>query len=130
MIPIIFGSLDFQLGNLNRWRIFRGWKYAYINRLNTKIRVTMLCLVVLNYILVGCPCLLYRKSCEVWAKNPVHRTWNVLTGIRRVFDLWLRTVVVYQKVLTTGRAIFSVVHSECSLHIFAVWAWMFKNWSF
>ena len=30
----------------------------------------MLCLVVLNYILIGCPCLLYRKSCEVWEKNP------------------------------------------------------------
>ena len=32
----------------------------------------MLCLVVLNYIRVGCPCLLYRKSCEVWAENPSH----------------------------------------------------------
>ena len=32
-IPIIFGSLDFQLG----------WKYPYIYRLNTKIRLTMLC---------------------------------------------------------------------------------------
>ena len=23
-IPIIFGSLDFQLGNPNRWKVFRG----------------------------------------------------------------------------------------------------------
>ena len=30
----------------------------------------MLCLVVLNYILIGCPCLLYRKTCEVSEKNP------------------------------------------------------------
>ena len=44
MIPIIFGSLDCQLGNPNRWKIFRGQKYAYIYRFNTKIQSTMLCL--------------------------------------------------------------------------------------
>ena len=44
MIPIIFGSLGFQLGNPNRWKIFRGQKYAYIHRLNTKIRLTVICL--------------------------------------------------------------------------------------
>ena len=37
MIPIIFVSLDFQLGNPNRLKIF-------IYRLTTKIRSTMLCL--------------------------------------------------------------------------------------
>ena len=37
MIPIILGSLDFQLGNPNRLKIF-----TY--RLTTKIRSTMLCL--------------------------------------------------------------------------------------
>ena len=41
---MIFGSLDFQLRNPNRWKIFRGLKYAYIYRLNTKIRLTILCL--------------------------------------------------------------------------------------
>ena len=30
LIPRIFGSLDFQLGNPNRWKISRGQKYAYI----------------------------------------------------------------------------------------------------
>ena len=39
----IFGW-DFQLGNRNRWKIFRGLKYAFIYRLNTKIRSTTLCL--------------------------------------------------------------------------------------
>ena len=29
LIPIIFGSLDFQLGNPKRWKISRGQKYAY-----------------------------------------------------------------------------------------------------
>ena len=42
MIPIIFGSLDFQLGNPNRWKIYRGQKYAHIHLLNTKTRLTML----------------------------------------------------------------------------------------
>ena len=37
MIPIIYGSLDFQLGNPNRLKRFLGDK-------NTKIRLTMLCL--------------------------------------------------------------------------------------
>ena len=35
--------------------MFSGWKYAYIYRLNTKIRLITLCLGGLNYILVGCP---------------------------------------------------------------------------
>ena len=52
---MIFESLDFQLGNPNRWKIFREQKYANIYRLNTKIRLTMLNLSGLNYILVGSP---------------------------------------------------------------------------
>ena len=43
-MPIIFGSLDFQLGNQNRRKIIRGQKYVYIYRLTTKMRLTMLCL--------------------------------------------------------------------------------------
>ena len=44
MIPIIFGSLDFQLGNLNRWKVFREQKYAYIYHLSTKIWSTIICM--------------------------------------------------------------------------------------
>ena len=36
---MIFGSLDFQLENPNGWKIFKGQKYAYIYRLNIKIRL-------------------------------------------------------------------------------------------
>ena len=44
LIPIIFGSLDFQLGNPNKWKLSRGQKYAYVYlRLNTKIHSKMLC---------------------------------------------------------------------------------------
>ena len=42
--PYNFGSLEFQLGNPNRSKIFRGQKYANIYRLNPKIHSTMLCL--------------------------------------------------------------------------------------
>ena len=42
MISVIFGSLDFQLGNPNRLKIPRGWKYVCIYHLNTKIRSTIL----------------------------------------------------------------------------------------
>ena len=44
MIPIIFGSLDFQLGNPNRWKILGGIKICLYLPLNTKIRLTLLCL--------------------------------------------------------------------------------------
>ena len=48
--------------------------------------------------------LLYSKSCEVWGKNSLNmKRFNRLV---EALDLWLRSIVVYQKVLTTGRAFF------------------------
>ena len=43
-MPIIFGSLEFQLGNPNKCKMFRGQKCAYIYRLNNKTFLIMLCL--------------------------------------------------------------------------------------
>ena len=46
--------------------------------------------------------LLYRKPCEVWGKHPPNmKRFNRLV---EAFDLWPRSVVVYHKVPTTGRA--------------------------
>ena len=74
--------------------------------------------------------LLYRKLCEVWGKNPPNmKCFNRLVD---AFDLLLLSVVVYQKVLTTGHAIFTdVVHCTRNVPcIFAVWEQVFQNWCF
>ena len=59
--------------------------------------------------------LLYRKSCEVWGKNPL----NMKCFNRPVdaFDLLLLSVVVYQKVLTTGHAIFADVFTVLGMFL-------------
>ena len=96
---MIFGSRDFQLGNPNRWKIFRGWKYAYIYRLNTKIRLRMLCLsgfelysrwVPLNH---ACQCLSFdsktaTESCNTMWWSTVLNAADI-SNIKRMTQLFL-----------------------------------------
>ena len=101
MIPIIFGSLDFQLGNPNSWKVFRGQKYAYIYRLNTKLWSTMHVEVILNYILVGCPC---------WIKH-----WEKFYSFKKMTaKLRLVYKMVKPFVLTFSHNILSILSSLSS----------------
>ena len=84
MIPIILGSVDFQLGNPNRWKIFREWKYAYIYRLNTKIRLTMRCLSGFELSSPNLDCIKFSE--EIGEINCVVELWFCLEGL--IINSW------------------------------------------